>query len=100
VSRVRNTWVRPWVRLGLEAWSLGLESSTVIGLRAMTIAAGGADARAESRLMVEEKVKAAVELQAKALSGGLGLTPAQTAAGAIAHYRRKVRANRRRLTRT
>ncbi len=87
----------PWLRLGLDAWSLGAESSAVIGLRMMKMAAGGAAAEAEARRMVSEKVEAGVALQMLALTGGLGVTPHGAAAKTVAHYRRKVRANRRRL---
>jgi hypothetical protein len=37
----------PWV--GFDAWSLGLEASSVIALRALKIAAGGAPADADKR---------------------------------------------------
>jgi hypothetical protein len=47
--------------------------------------------------MVSEKVVAAFELQAIALTGGLGLTPLSAASKTLRHYRRKVRANQRRL---
>jgi hypothetical protein len=86
----------PWLRAGFHAWSLGLEVSSVIALRTLKIAAGGIAAEAEARRMVSEKIEAAVTLQALALTGGLGPT-ANSAARTIAHYRRKVRANRRRL---
>ena len=87
----------PWLRLGLDAWSLGLESSAVIGLRTLKLAGGGPAADAESRRMVEEKIRAGLEWQALALTGGLGLTPQRAAARTLVHYRRKVRANQRRL---
>jgi hypothetical protein len=87
----------PWMRLGFDAWSLGAESSAVIGLRLMKMAAGGAAAETEARRMVDEKVQAGLALQTLALTGGLGVTPHGAAAKAVAHYRRKVRANRRRL---
>jgi hypothetical protein len=93
MARTRN----PWLRLGFNAWSLGVEASSVIGLRTLKIAAGGAAADAESRRMVDEKVRAGLELQSLALTGGLGLTPQGAAARTLAHYRRKVRANQRRL---
>jgi hypothetical protein len=93
MARARN----PWPRIGLDAWSLAIESSTVIALRGMKLAAGGAAAQAESQLMVEEKLRAGLELQTMALTGGLGTTPDGSAAKTLAHYRRKVRANRRRL---
>ena len=35
-----------WMAAGMEAWSLGLEAWSVIGLRMMKIAGGGAGAQA------------------------------------------------------
>jgi hypothetical protein len=88
----------PWLRIGFDAWRLGVEASAVIGLRTLKIAAGGAAGDAEARRMVSEKLAAAAELQTKALAGGLGLTSAAMASRTLSHYRRKVRANRRRLS--
>jgi len=82
----------------MSAWSLGVEASAVIGLRTMKIAAGGAAGEAEARRMVTEKIDAGMALQTLALTGGLGFTPHGATAKALAHYRRKVRANRRRLS--
>ena len=48
--------------------------------------------------MITEKIDAARTLQAKALTGGLGVTAPRAAAKTLKHYRRKVRANRRRLS--
>ncbi len=93
MARSRN----PWLKLGWDAWALGLEASTVMGLRTMKIAQGGAAAEAEARRMVSEKVEAAAALQALALTGALGVTAPRIADKTLAHYRRKVRANRRRL---
>jgi hypothetical protein len=95
VSRRRGN---PWIGIGLDAWALGLEASAVIGLRAMRLAQGGVAARAEAQRMVSEKLEAALALQAQALTGGLGATPASASKRTIAHYRRKVNANRRRLS--
>ena len=87
----------PWMRLGLNAWSLGAESSAVIGLRVMKMAAGGAAAEREAQQMIREKVAAGLTLQSLAITGGLGFTPHSATVKTVAHYRRKVRANRRRL---
>ena len=87
----------PWFRTGFYAWSLGLEASSVIALRTLTIAVGGVAAEAEIRRMVSEKLEAGLALQALALTGGLGLTAHSAATNTLVHYRRKVRANRRRL---
>lgn len=70
----------------------------MVGLRLMKIAAGGPEADKEARRMVSEKVAAGLSLQTKAMSGALGLSPPAIAAHTLAHYRRKVRANRRRLS--
>ena len=88
----------PWLGIGRSAWSLGIEASAVIGLRTLKIAAGGTAGEAEARRMVSEKIDAGFALQTLALAGGLGFTPHGAAAKTLAHYRRKVRANRRRLS--
>jgi hypothetical protein len=88
----------PWSRVGFSAWTLGLEASSVIALRMLKIASGGDAAEAEVRRMIDEKIEAGLSLQTLALTGGLGLTPHRAAIKALAHYRRKVRANSRRLT--
>ena len=61
------------------------------------VAAGGVAAEVEARRMVSEKIETGLALQALALTGGLGLTGQSAATKMLAHYRRKVRANRRRL---
>jgi hypothetical protein len=93
MPRYRN----PLLRLSMDAWALGLEASSVIGLRTLKIAAGGAAGEAEARLMVDEKLKAGLQLQTMAMFGALGSTPHRAAAKTVSHYRRKVRANQRRL---
>ena len=69
----------------------------MIALRTLKIAAGGVAGEAEGRQMVSEKIEAGLALQALALTGGLGLTPHSAVTKTLAYYRRKVRANRRRL---
>jgi hypothetical protein len=90
---VRN----PWFRFGVNAWSLGIDTSSVIALRTLKIAAGGPAAEVEACRMVSEKIETGLALQELALTGGLGLTASSVATKMLAHYRRKVRANRRRL---
>jgi hypothetical protein len=87
----------PWIRLMFDTWSLGLETSAVIASRTMKLATGGEAAEMEARRMVAEKIEAALSLQTLALTGGLGATPQSAARKSLAHYRRRVRANRRRL---
>ena len=88
----------PWASLSFKAWALGLEASSVIALRMLKIAAGGGAAETEAKRMVSEKLSAGLELQSCALRGGLGVTPHGAAEKSLAHYRRKVRANRKRLS--
>ena len=90
----------PWVKLGLDAAVLGMESAQVVGLRMAKLAAGGAAADAEAKRMVSEKVDAAAAWQALAMTGALGFTAPRIASRTMAHYRRKVRKNRRRLMRS
>ena len=87
----------PWARLMFDTWSLGLETSAVVTSRAMKLARGGEGAEREARRMVAEKIEAALSLQTLALTGGLGITPQSAARKSLAHYRRRVHANRRRL---
>jgi hypothetical protein len=80
-------------RLGAEAWM-------VVGLRFARLAAGGPAAALEAQRMVAEKSVAALEAQLAA-SVALMTGASQGVAGrkALAGYRRRVRANRRRLMR-
>jgi hypothetical protein len=86
-----------WIRLMFDTWSLGLETSAVIASRTMKLVTGGEAAEREARRMVAEKIEAALSLQTLALTGGLGMTPQSAARKSLSHYRRRVRANRRRL---
>lgn len=81
-----------------EMARFGADVQRVMALRMMRLAAGGPRAVSEARHMVAEKVAAFGEAQlaiAGALAKGDGLDAA--AARAYAPYRRRVRANRRRL---
>jgi hypothetical protein len=87
-----------WLSLSMSAMQLGMEAQNVIALRMMKMAAGGPAAEAEVHRMISEKTQAALDTQLQigksALSGRLDLAPAR----AIALYRRRVRANQRRLS--
>jgi hypothetical protein len=76
--------------MSLDATMLAFEAQNVIGLRMMRLAAGGAAATAEAERMVTEKVFAAIDAGAVLLTGG-------SAHKVIKGYRRKVRANARRM---
>jgi len=77
----------PWYNLMM----LGVESQQVIWLRLMKLAAGGAGAQTEARLMVSEKISAAHQAGERILGGG-------SADSVVRSYRKKVRANVRRLS--
>jgi hypothetical protein len=87
-----------WLGLYRQTFMLGLEASAVMALRGAKIAAGGHAAQDEMQLMVSEKIEAGLALQTRAVTGALGLTPEKMAMGTLSHYRKKVRANRRRLS--
>ena len=88
----------PWMKLSMDAMLLGVEAQTVIGLRMMKMTAGGAAAATEAELMITEKVSAALEAQRHLALAALTGDGARSASRAMAHYRGKVRDNRRRLT--
>ena len=80
-----------WMKLALSTSMLALEAQQVIGLRLLKMTSGGAAAKREANRMVAEKVTAFTEAAAKVATGG-------TTRSVVKGYRRKVRANRRRLT--
>jgi hypothetical protein len=80
----------PFLRLASDATLLAMEAQTVIGLRLSQIAMGQGTP-AEAQLMVTEKVLAFLEAAATVTSGG-------SAHKVVRGYRKKVRANTRRLT--
>jgi hypothetical protein len=75
------------------------EACTVVGLRLMKLALGGAAANAEIQRMIGEKsaafAAAQIAVATSLVAGKAHLAPAR----AVAVYRRRVRANRRRLSR-
>jgi len=88
-----------WLSLSFDAWQAGLEAQQVIGLRLARLAGGGNSAGVEATRMTSEKLYALWESQTvaavAALTGKSGLIPSRT----LALYRRKMRANRKRLSR-
>jgi hypothetical protein len=86
-----------WMKLAMDSWSLGMEASTVVGMRMVKLSQGGPAAAAEAERMVREKVDAAVDLHVLAMTGALGATSGSAATKTVSHYRKRVRANRRRL---
>lgn len=87
----------PWFRVYLQSCALAVEASLVIALRLQKIALGGYAAEREVYRMVNEKAVAVQATQGIMLQGGPQVTAA-TMSKAVKHYRGKVAANRRRLT--
>ena len=89
-----------WMEIAAATMTLALESAGVIGLRAVKAVRGGPSATDEVWRMYSENFTAFAELQASLFKGTLGGTPAAAAKGSLNHYRRKVAANRRRLSKS
>lgn len=71
---------------------LGVEAQQVVWLRSMKIAMGGKAGEREAVRMVSEKLTAARE-------AGLDLAMGKSVHSLVGSYRKRVRANRRRLSR-
>lgn len=82
-----------WLKFALDANLAALEAQQVIAMRMMKLSRGGAKGAKEERRMVSEKIFAVGEAGFKLASGGSGHS-------VVKHYRRKVRANHRRLTKS
>jgi hypothetical protein len=81
-----------WTRLLVDSALLNLEAQRVAALRMLAMAAGGARAQAEMQRMITEKLSAFVR------TGGM-LAMGKPATSVVRHYRSRVRANERRLSR-
>lgn len=79
------------LRFWFNLLSLGAEASQVVWLRSVKIAAGGPRARREARRMVTEKVTAGHK---EGLRLSMGASPDSVVTG----YRKRVKANIRRLS--
>ncbi len=84
--------------IAMDAWALAAESGMVIAMRMGALALGGPAAVKEAERMVSEKVAAKMALGFDLMTGKLGTSPDQILSGSIAHYSRRVRRNRERLT--
>jgi hypothetical protein len=89
----------PWLVLSLRAIQIGVEAQTVVALRLMRLAGGGADAQDEAQRMVTEKIAALAEAQTAAVSAFLnGDRDHMVAAKALGAFKKRIRANKRRLS--
>ncbi len=88
-----------WFQLSWDMMQLTVEANSVIALRTMKMATGGAGANEEISLMVSEKVQAAMDAHFEMTTAAMaGRTDGP--AKAVALYRKRVRANQKRLTNT
>ena len=88
-----------WMNLAMATMSLGIEAAGVVGLRTIRAARGGPSAADEAWRMVSEKMASLAQLQAQLLPGFATTTPLEASRITVKHYRTKVEANRRRLSR-
>ena len=88
----RTPMLIPWLKLVSDTTMLAMEAQTVIRLRLGQIAMGRGS-MAENQLMVTEKVLALMEAGATVATGG-------SAHKVVKGYRKKVKANSKRLSRT
>ena len=79
-------------RRTLDALMLAVDANRVIGLRMAKLMFGGKSARREAKLMVTEKVAAAMEAGGKLMTGASG-------DDIVRLYRRRVASNVKRLSR-
>jgi hypothetical protein len=90
--------LNPILDFAFSTARLGVEASEVIGLRVIQAAFGGVATHAEAQLMITEKAQAALDAQfliaGSVMAGEAHLAPSR----AVALYRQRVQANRRRLT--
>jgi hypothetical protein len=87
-----------WTRLLTDSVKLSVSANHVIALRMAKLAHGDAAARAESKLMVDEKVKAAIDANIEAarsiMAGQAHLAPTR----ALSIYQKRVHKNLSRLS--
>ncbi len=90
----------PWINVTWRFARLGLEAQNVIALRLMRFARGGNAGKTEVRRMVNEKISALGEVaMAVASTAATGKTGSSAAHRVLRVYRKRTRANKRRLSR-
>jgi hypothetical protein len=90
----------PWFALTFKTMQLGLDAQSVIALRMMRLASGGAKTKAEMSRMMIEKASAVAEAQVSATAAVMAGRKDHVVAGkALNVFRKRVKANKRRLSR-
>jgi hypothetical protein len=85
--------------LSCDICALWEDAAAVVWLRSLKLARGGQEGLAEAQLMVREKLTAQQDLIARLGAGKLGRTPLAVTGGVTRYVLKRVRANRRRLSR-
>jgi hypothetical protein len=95
-----------WCSLSLRTAQLSWEAQSIIAIRLMRLAGRGQGNQTEARRMVTEKVAALSEAQSSASASASAATAVikggkshRVAKKVLGVYKKRVRANRRRLTR-
>ena len=90
----------PWLQLSLKAVEMGMEAQSVIALRMLRLATGGARRmEAEASRMVTDKVAAAEAKAVAAVSALNGRSPRVVVSQAPRAPKKRARANKRRRSR-
>jgi hypothetical protein len=90
----------PWLDVTLKAIQLGVDAQSVMMLRMIRLAAGGARAQSEAQRMVLEKIAAIAEAQTAAAAAILdGHEDHVIVTKTLGAFNKHVRANKRRLSR-
>jgi hypothetical protein len=90
----------PWLALTLKSFQLGLDAQSVVALRMLRLASGGAHSQDEFSRMFGEKIVALAEAQMVTAAALMSGQEDHVVAGkALNVFRKHVRANRRRLSR-
>jgi hypothetical protein len=99
-EKVRRCVLNPWFDLTLKTVQLGLDAQSVIALRMIRLTSGGARAKAEMSRMVIEKPATVAEAQVAAAVAVVGGRNDHAVVGkALKVFSKRVRANKRRLSR-
>jgi hypothetical protein len=92
--------VNPWVALGMRVFQLGLEAQSVVALRMLRLASGDSRGQDELNRMVVEKMTAVAEAQMTAAVAIMdGHKDHVVAKKTLNVFQKRVRANKRRLSR-
>jgi hypothetical protein len=90
----------PWFALTFKVAQLGFDAQSVVALRMMRLASGGAGTKAEMSRMVVEKAAALAEAQVAATTAVMAGRKDHVVVGkALNIFKKRVRANKRRLSR-